>query len=356
MTTTTGEPAGRFRFRGRAVIASAFAVAVFAFPQAAQAHGRSAVIALDYEARPAQSGEIAPGVEARVVDGDRSLDLRVAPRWTVVVQGYGGEPFLRFSSRGVEANLASPTAVADRLVPEQALGNVAGAPRWRLVTDRHRLTWHDHRLGPRAGVRAGTGVVGAWTIPLLVDGRPFAIRGALLRSARPVFWPWLAIFAVALAAAAAVAWRGASRTRHASVYLATATSSLVLLAVSAGFAAGSARSGFTRWADLALPAGIALAAAAVFVLRPRQRYVVCALVAGFTLAAALEDAGVFWHGFVVSAQPASIVRAGVSIALGASAFAIVVVLADLVRAEPDRRRRRAPRGQPRLAVPKGKPR
>jgi hypothetical protein len=356
VTTTTGEPAGRSRFRGRAVIAGAFALAVFAFPQAAQAHGRSAVIALDYEARPAQSGQIAPGVEAKVVDGDRSLELRVAPGRTVVVRGYGGEPFLRFSSRGVEANLGSPTAVADRLVPEQAVTTVAGAPRWQLVTGRHRLTWHDHRLGPRAGVGAGTGVVGKWAIPLVVDGRPVAVRGALLRSARPALWFWLAILSVALAAAAAVAWRGGLRARHASVYLATAISSVLLLAVSAGFAAGSARSGFTRWADLALPAGIALAAAAVFVLRPRQRYVACGLVAGFALAAALEDVGVFWHGFVVSTQPAPMVRAGVSIALGASAFAIVVVLADLVRADPGARRRRAPGGQPRLAVPKGKPR
>jgi ABC-type uncharacterized transport system permease subunit len=119
---------------------------------------------------------------------------------------------------------------------------------------------------------------------------------------------------------------------------------------------GSARAGFDRWADLVLPIGVALAAAAVFVLRPRQRYVACALVAGFVLAAALEDVSVFWHGFVVSPLPASTVRAGVALALATSAYAILVVVADLLRGEPGRTVRRAPRAQPKLAVPKGKPR
>jgi hypothetical protein len=198
--------------------------------------------------------------------------------------------------------------------------------------------------------------VGAWTIPLVVDGRSKVVEGGLWRSARPVLWPWLAIWLLVLGAAGVVARRARVGARRAGVYAATVVSSLLLVVVSAGFASGSARVGFTRWADLVLPGLIALAAAAVFVLRPRQRYVACALVAGFVLAASLEDVPVFWHGFVVSTLPADVVRAGVAVALAASAFAIVVVVSDLLREEPRRRRRRAPRPQPRLAVPKGRSR
>jgi hypothetical protein len=299
---------------------------------------------------------VAPGVEARVIDGDRSLELTVAGGRTVVVRGYGGEPFLRFSSRGVQANRRSPTAVADKLAPEQEAGQVSAtsAPRWRLVTAHHRLTWHDHRLGPRAGDRGGTGRVRSWTIPLVVDGKTEAVRGTLWRSGRPSPWLWLAIWLLALAGAGAVAWKAAWEVRRTTVYVATVGASIVLLVVSVGFAAGSARVGSSRWADVALPAGITAAAGALFVLRPRQRYVACALVGGFVLAAALEDVSVFWHGFVVSSLPAQPVRAGVAIALAASAYAIVVVLGDLLREEPRRRRRQAPHPQPRLAVPKGK--
>jgi hypothetical protein len=240
-------------------------------------------------------------------------------------------------------------------VPEVALREIGSARRWLLVTSRHRLTWHDHRLGPRSGERAGTGRVGEWTIPLVVDGKPLAIRGGLWRSAMPSLWPWLALWLAALAFAAVVARVGGAGTRRASVYAATITSALLLVAVSVGFASGSARAGLARWADLVLPVLIALAAAAVFVLRPRQRYVACALVAGFVLAAALEDVPVFAHGFVVSTLPAGVVRAGVALALAASIYAIAVVVIDLLRERPGPRGR-VGRAQPRLAVPKGKPR
>jgi hypothetical protein len=58
----------------------------------------------------------------------------------------------------------------------------------------------------------------------------------------------------------------------------------------------------------------------------------------------------------VSALPAQVVRAGVALGLAASAYVILVVLVDLLREQPGRSARRAPRAQPRLAVPKGKPR
>ena len=56
-----------------------------------------------------------PGVAVKILDGDRSLEARVAPRATLLVRGLLREPMLRIDSGGVFANAASPTAQADKL-------------------------------------------------------------------------------------------------------------------------------------------------------------------------------------------------------------------------------------------------
>jgi hypothetical protein len=348
--------AGRLSIRGQVVIASALALCAVVFPEAAQAHGRSTVVALDYEARLIAGGRIGPGIHARVIDGDRRLELSVDPSRTVVVRGYGGEPFLRFSPDGVEAKLGSPTAIADKLVPSDSLAT-GTTPHWKLVTRKHRLTWHDHRLGPHPGLSPGVGKVGSWTVPLLVDGRPGAIRGELVRASKPTPIPWLVLLLLALVAATVVARFGSRQLRRRTVYAATAIGAALLVVLSPGFAFASGRTGLKLWGDLAFPLGIALAGAAVFVLRPRQRYVACALVSGFAFAAALQGVTVLWHGFVVSSFPAQLVRAGIVAVLATGGYAVVVVLSDLLHDEPGGRRRKSDaRPQPRLAIPKGKPR
>ena len=360
MNARIRQSVGRVRIRGHAVIAIAVALSAFVFPDVAQAHGRSTVVALDYVARPAASGEVAPGIRARVIDGDRKLELSVLPSREVVVRGYGEEPFLRFSALGVQVNVDSPTAIANRLVSGGAIAAVgSGAPaRWKVLTKRHRLTWHDHRLGPRSGLRPGEGRVGEWAIPIVADGKPAAIQGGLWRATKPTVLPWLAIWLATVAAAGAVLRLGTSRMRRSTVYLAAVIAVGGLLLVSAGFAAATGRSRIVLWGELAFPAALAVAAGAAFFLRPRQRYIASAVVAGFAFAAALEDVSVFWHGFVVSSLPAQIARAGVATTLAAAAYAVAVVLADLMRDEPVRLRRPRPRPrlQPRLAIPKGKPR
>jgi hypothetical protein len=86
--------------------------------------------------------------------------------------------------------------------------------------------------------------------------------------------------------------------------------------------------------------------------------VACALVAGFAFATSLEDISVLWHGFVVSSLPAQAVRAGVATALAAGAYVVLVVVADLLRDEPEppQRGRAGSRPHAWLAIPKGKPR
>ena len=357
MNSPLRQSASRNRRRGQIVIASAVALCALLLPAPALAHGRSTVRALDYEARPTEQ-TVARGVRARVIDGDRSLELSVAPGRVVVVDGYLGEPFLRFSARGVEANVHSPTAVTDRLVSTTMLRATgpSALPRWMLLTSRHLLRWHDHRLGPSAGLRPGDGRVGRWAVPVRIDGRPSEIGGALWRAEPPATVPWLVLWLLSLVGAGAVAWLASPRARALTVYAATGISSALVLVVSVGFTLDLGRSGFTRWLDLALPAGVALAAAALVLLSPSRRYVSAGIFGGLSLAFALEDISVFQHGFVVSALSGPLVRVAVAAAIAAGTYAVIVVLADLLRGEQARQRRSKPRAQPRFAIPRGKPR
>ena len=66
-----------------------------AFPVWGGAHGPVAPIASSYLARV---GRVAAGIDAKVIDGDLRMWLRVVPSETVVVLDYRGAPYLRFSA------------------------------------------------------------------------------------------------------------------------------------------------------------------------------------------------------------------------------------------------------------------
>ncbi|MBV9803987.1 MAG: hypothetical protein JO130_12375, partial [Solirubrobacterales bacterium] len=67
----------------------------------AQAHGPVAPVASSYFAKALQ---VPPGLDAKVIDGDLRMWLRVPPQDTVVVLDYRGAPYLRFSNSGVAVN------------------------------------------------------------------------------------------------------------------------------------------------------------------------------------------------------------------------------------------------------------
>ncbi len=356
MDTSQRRHADPRRFRSCLVIGTT--LCALALPAAAQAHGASPVIALDYRALPSAGGAVAPGVDAKVIDGDRKLELRVGSRREVTVIGYGGEPFLRFSSRGVEVNERSLTAVTNRLARRDAVPAVSAAarPSWALVTSGHRFAWHDHRLGPLPGVHTGTGLVGTWSIPVVVDGTRKQIAGQLWRASRPALAPWLALWGLALIFGAAVARRARGRSRRVVLYVSAGLSAALVLVVGASFTLESAQPAADRWIGLALPAAIASLAIAVFVRRRRYRFAVVALSAALAFTDALEHVAVFRHGYVISALPAGIVRPALATALGAGAVALIVVLTQLFGEEHGLERFPPPQRteRPKLAVPKGK--
>ena len=167
--------------------------AAAAAPTAAMAHGPVAPVALDYLARVAQ---VPAGVDAKVVDGDQRIWLRVDADLTVVVLDYRGAPYLRFTSSGVQVNRNSvmhdlnETRLAQ--VPPAELGSVT-PPVWQRVSGGHDYEWRDGRLQALAATArpAGVSFVGAWSVPLLVDGRRSAVAGRLWHAGPPsVLWFW----------------------------------------------------------------------------------------------------------------------------------------------------------------------
>jgi hypothetical protein len=172
-------------------------------PSVAAAHGPIAPIATSYEARVAQ---LPAGVEARVIDGDQRMWLRVDPSVRMLVLDYRGAPYLRFSRSGVAVNRNSAMYYVNQTpaqVPPSKL-RATTAPSWSSVSGGHEYGWHDGRLHALATVALtpAASYVGRWTIPVRVNGRMSVISGGLWHAEDPSivwFWPIVVLLACTLA-------------------------------------------------------------------------------------------------------------------------------------------------------------
>jgi hypothetical protein len=190
--------------RSRAAGVLSLIVAALATPGTAAAHGPIDPAASSYLAR---IGQVPVGVQAKVIDGDQRMWLRVAPRRAIVVLDYQGAPYLRFSAAGVEVNRASAMFYLNQvpaLTPPADLGPEV-APRWDGVSAAHTYGWHDGRLHALAATALAPGAtyLGRWRIPVRVDGAAAAITGGLYYAPSPSivwFWPILVAVACVLAA------------------------------------------------------------------------------------------------------------------------------------------------------------
>jgi len=157
-----------------------------------------APIAVAHEGNPnyrSQVRAIEPpihGLEAQVLDYDDRIELRNRSGATVSVDGYRGEPYLRFQPDGtVEVNRRSPAAALndDRFaeVEVPASADSGSAPDWEVVARNGRYDWHDHRihwmsrsLPPRVRENEKTRTkVFDWRLPVAAAGRRSVIRGSL---------------------------------------------------------------------------------------------------------------------------------------------------------------------------------
>lgn len=203
----------------RVAIAGAL-VALVVCPAAAS-HGGGA--ALGYRSKVVQVTPQLAGLEIHVVDGDDQLQLTNTAGREVVIEGYEGEPYLKFTRNGIYENQRSPASYLNDEryggveVPESA--DPKAPPDWKTVAAGIQYAWHDHRvhwMSPIAPPKVRDAPEVAhhlfdWTVPGTVDDEKLVVSGSLDYvppgdgGSLYVVVSWFAaIIALAIAAAAAV--------------------------------------------------------------------------------------------------------------------------------------------------------
>ena len=321
------------RRRALALVLVGALVATQAFPAVAAAHGPVAPIATSYLARLT---EVPPGLDARVVDGDLRLWLRVVPSLTVVVLDYRGAPYLRFARFGVEVNQASAMYFLNQTPAETPPANLGPTtrPQWVRVSSGHDYDWHDGRLHALAAtaLSPGTEYVGRWTIPVRIDGRLGAISGGLWHANDPsIVWFWPIVVLLGCVLAARRLRRPELDTRVGRVLSVAA-----LVAIAIGAAGQQLHGRPTVSIGQYIGLGVILAGAVwglfwVLVRRPGYfSFLVIAVVAvweGILLVPTLLD------GFVLAAVPAFAARSAAVVCLGSAAGLLSLVTRIADRAE-----------------------
>jgi hypothetical protein len=297
------------------VLAALLALAVV--PPAAEAHGPIAPISSTYLAKVAQVPE---GLDAKTVDGDQRMWLRVPAAQTVIVLDYRGAPYLRFSPAGVEVNHNSEMYYLNQTpVPEKPPGNLtaSAAPDWHRVSGGHAYGWHDGRLHALATVALtpGSSFVGRWTIPVRVGGTTSAITGGLYHADNPSivwFWPIVVLLACVLAA-----WRVGSDALDARVTRVLAIVALVAIAAGSVAKQLHGRPTVGAFALIEFVVIVALVAWGLWrVVSGRAGFFMYFAIGFFAIAVGLELVPTLLHGFALTAVPAFVARLLAVVCLG----------------------------------------
>jgi hypothetical protein len=315
-------------------------VVVTAVPAGADAAGPS-----DYRSQVTGIVPDVEGVGAEIRGGDAFLEVSVEDGRTVIVEGYQGEPYLRFLPDGtVERNrLSTATYLNDDrrgaevvIPPEAQEADADTPPEWEEVGDGGTYAWHDHRVhwmqDASPGVGRGEQVGGAydpWRVPIVVDGAPAEIQGTLTYEPSPSPLPSLAI-AVLSGAAVAVYLKGGLRWPSAVL---AAVAALALVVGRSEFSSTPAGGGNPLlWV---LPAVALVAALGAVALAKRLAGVTLALVSVATLFGwALFRIQSLRKPVRPSDLPAPLDRASVALAAGVSVGVAYLAVAAAGRALP----------------------
>jgi hypothetical protein len=171
--------------RGRASIVVVAAAAALVTAAGAAAHGGTRTQGYVSTFSAVEPNVL--GVSVNVFGPTNKFRLANYSGKTVVVLGYQGEPYLRFSGLAVEENLASPTRYLNASEPVPATAALGAKERWHRVARSSSFTWHDDRIlwtaaEPPAAVRKAPDephVIFKWRIPATADGKPFRMTGLL---------------------------------------------------------------------------------------------------------------------------------------------------------------------------------
>jgi hypothetical protein len=158
------------------------------------------------------------GISARMLGGDDRMLLHNNSGKVLIIKGYDGEPYLRFSGDGVYENDRSPAVYlnssrfANIQLPPQA--SAKAQPQWEKILPGHAFTWHDHRVHwmspiPPPAVQKSPGSkhhIFDWNIPAEVNGKPVKIHGTLTYAppaggSKPRWWLLAVLLSLALVGA-----------------------------------------------------------------------------------------------------------------------------------------------------------
>ncbi len=138
------------------------------------------------------------GLEVSIEGGDSFVRLTAPAGSEVIVYGYAGEPYLRFSP---DDTIATNRLSAATYENENRFGvsevppfvDDEAAPEWVSVGSGRTWAWHDHRshwMAPEPPIGFEPGMsLPVQTIPITVDGRPVGISVETTLVAPPSWWP-----------------------------------------------------------------------------------------------------------------------------------------------------------------------
>ena len=132
-----------------------------------------------------------PGLRFKILYGDDQVWLDNRSGKTVVIKGYAGEPYLRFSPGGIFVNIKSPAGFLNQdryarvQVPKSASADAK--PKWEKLAGGDVWAWHDHRIHymnpiPPPKIKAAPRKphhVFDWKVPATENGKKFLIAGSL---------------------------------------------------------------------------------------------------------------------------------------------------------------------------------
>ena len=132
--------------------------------------------------------EPAPGVHIALLPGRvPGVFLENSGSVPVLILGRSGEPFLRFTARGVEANLRSPLWRENAVARGESVVGTAdpqSPPEWKQLSRSPRLAWIEFRAWPGVDEpmpsefhRGGVPPRRAWAIPARIGERAVAFVG-----------------------------------------------------------------------------------------------------------------------------------------------------------------------------------
>lgn len=317
-------------------------VAMLSLPSLASAHvGKNAPVATNFQAQISGVRPATQSVEAKVVDGDRGLWLRVAPGAVVLIPGAEGEPLLRFEARGVFVNLRSLTAQSDRIdrIDLRPDPDPHAVPRWHRLSSGHAYLWHEHRLHalePLARTHHRVSALGSWSVPLLIDGRRYELLGRLLYRPPGSLWPWLALAGLLSAIQVAALAASPSAGRRAAVTAAFAAAPLVWTVRIARELYGRPDIAWSAELEIAFTSLIGIAFLAGLLHRDESVRVFTAFLLAF---GCLYEAWTMWpvltQAVALTVLPGAVARTAIAAIIGLGAGMLVVTLREQFSAQSE---------------------